>query len=96
MPPEDCMKQLKIDTKNLAAKAVISEISHAKDKLMTAEDFEIEAGSDFRLSRIAAIYRGYEEELVRSGAMDFDDIIMHTVRLLRENPDVLAYDGKLP
>ena len=85
------MKRLNIDEKQFPPKAVMTAISHAKDQLQTAEDFEIEAGSDFRLSRIAAIYRGYEEELVRSGAMDFDDIIMHTVRLLRENPDVLAH-----
>ena len=85
------MKRLNMDEKQFPPKAVMTAISHAKDRLMTAEDFEIEAGSDFRLSRIAAIYRGYEEELRRSGAMDFDDIIMHTVRLLRENPDVLTY-----
>ena len=58
---------------------------------MTAEDFAVEAGSDFRLSRIAAIYKGYEEILRSSNAMDFDDIILHTVRLLRENPDILSY-----
>ena len=85
------MKRLNIDEKQFPPKAVMTAISHAKDQLKTAEDFEIEAGSDFRLSRIAAIYRGYEEELQRSGAMDFDDIIMYTVRLLRENPDVLAH-----
>ena len=85
------MKRLNIDEKQFPPKAVMTAISHAKDQLQTAEDFEIEAGSDFRLSHIAAIYRGYEEELRRSGAMDFDDIIMHTVRLLRENPDVLAH-----
>ena len=84
------MKRLNMDEKQFPPKAVMTTISHAKDKLMTAEDFEIEAGSDFRLSRIAAIYRGYEEELHRSGAMDFDDIILNTVRLLQENPDVLS------
>ena len=85
------MKRLNIDEKQFPVKSVMTAISHAKDNLQSAEDFEIEAGSDFRLSRIAAIYRGYEEELRRSGAMDFDDIIMLTVRLLRENPDVLSY-----
>ena len=85
------MKRLNIDEKQFPAKSVMAAISRAKDNLQSAEDFEIEAGADFRLSRIAAIYRGYEEELRRSGAMDFDDIIMLTVRLLRENPDVLAY-----
>ena len=85
------IKRLNMDEKQFPPKAVMTAISHAKDRLMTAEDLEIEAGSDFRLSRIAAIYRGYEEELRRSGAMDFDDIILHTVRLLQDNPDVLAY-----
>ncbi len=85
------MKRLNIDEKQFPVKSVMTAISHAKDNLQSADDFENEAGSDFRLSRIAAIYRGYEEELRRSSAMDFDDIIMMTVRLLQENPDVLAY-----
>ena len=85
------MKRLNLDEKQFSPKSVMTVISHAKDSLQSAEDFEVEAGSDFRLSRIAAVYRGYEEELRRSNAMDFDDIIMQTVRLLRENPDVLSY-----
>ena len=85
------MKKLNIDEKQLPPKSVMTTISHAKDRLMTAEDFEVEAGSDYRLSRIAAVYKGYEEVLRASNAMDFDDIILHTVRLLREDPEVLAY-----
>ena len=85
------MKKLNIDEKQLPPKSVMTSISHAKDRLMTAEDFEVEAGSDYRLSRIAAVYKGYEEVLRASNAMDFDDIILHTVRLLREDPEVLAY-----
>ncbi|MBQ4111477.1 MAG: UvrD-helicase domain-containing protein [Clostridia bacterium] len=85
------MKKLNIDEKQLPPKSVMTTISHAKDRLMTAEDFEVEAGSDFRLSRIAAVYKAYEEVLRASNALDFDDIILQTVRLLRENPDVLAY-----
>ena len=85
------MKKLNIDEKQLPPKSIMTTISHAKDRLMTAEDFEVEAGSDYRLSRIAAVYKGYEEVLRASNAMDFDDIILHTVRLLREDPEVLAY-----
>lgn len=85
---EDCMKQLKIDSKNLAAKAVISEISHAKDKLLTPEEYEIEAGSDFRMKKIASVYTMYQERLFKSNLLDFDDIIMQTVRLLEENESV--------
>ena len=82
------MKKLNIDEKQFPPKSVMTTISHAKDNLMTAEDFEVEAGSNFRLSRIAAIYRGYEDTLRASNALDFDDIILQTVKLLRENPDV--------
>ncbi len=85
---EDCMKQLKIDTKNLAAKAVISEISHAKDKLLTPEEYENEAGSDFRMKKIASVYTMYQDRLFKSNLLDFDDIIMQTVRLLEENEAV--------
>ena len=88
------MKRLHIDEKQFPPKSVMTAISRAKDTLQSAEDFEVEAGSDFRLSRIAAIYRGYADDLRASNAMDFDDIIMQTVRLLRENPDVLAYYQK--
>ena len=85
------MKNLKIDEKQFPPKAVMTAISHAKDRLQTAEDFEIEAGADFRLSRIAAVYKGYEAALRASNAMDFDDIIMNTVTLLREHADVRTY-----
>ncbi len=85
------IKRLHIDDKQFPIKSVMTVISHAKDALQDPDDFEAEAGSDFRLSRIAAIYRAYAEDLAASNAMDFDDIIMQTVRLLRENPDVLTY-----
>ncbi len=85
------MKRLNIDEKQFPPKAVVTAISHAKDALLDPDEYEIEAGADYRRSRIAAIYHGYAEDMARSGAMDFDDIIMQTVRLLRENPDVLAY-----
>lgn len=85
---EDCMKQLKIDSKNLPAKSVISEISHAKDKLMTPDEFEADAGSDFRLKKVASIYRMYQERLFTSNLLDFDDIIMQTVKLLTDHESV--------
>ena len=85
------MKNLHIDEKQFPPKAVMTAISHAKDRLRTAEDFEVEAGSDFRLSRIAAVYKGYEAALRASNAMDFDDIIMNTVTLLRQHADVRTY-----
>ena len=87
---EDCMKQLKIDPKNLPAKSVISEISHAKDKLLTPDEYEKTAGSDFRMKKVASVYAMYQERLFNANLLDFDDIIMQTVRLLTEHEDVLS------
>ncbi len=85
------MKRMNMDEKQFPPKAVMAAISHAKDNLQDPDDLEAEAGTDYRLSRIAAIYRAYAEELHRSNAMDFDDIIMQTVRLLQEHADVRAH-----
>ncbi len=82
------MKRMNMDEKQFPPKAVMAAISHAKDTLQDPDDMEEEAGADYRLSRMAAIYRAYAEDLRHSNAMDFDDIIMQTVRLLRENADV--------
>lgn len=83
-----CQKQLGIEERLLGHKAILAEISRAKDSLVPVEDFKTAAASDFRLSKIAACYELYQKELLKSDAMDFDDIIFNTVRLLQENDDV--------
>ena len=89
------MKELNIDEKTLPIKTVMNYISRAKDKLMTPDMFIMEAGQDYRLQQIGHIYERYQERLVASNAMDFDDIIMNTVRLFRNNPEVLEqYSGR--
>ncbi len=85
------MKQLRIDEKTIPIKSVMTEISRAKDKLIDPDAFAMEAGSDYRLSKIARIYEAYAEEMKRSNAMDFDDIIMQTVLLLSQHSDVREY-----
>ena len=85
----ECMKSLNIDEKNLPVKSVLAQIGRAKDKLMTPGDFEAEVGIDFKLKQIAALYTLYQAKLTEAMALDFDDIIMKTVMLLRANPDVL-------
>lgn len=76
-------------------KAVAHEISRAKDRLLSPEDLLREAEGDFRRSKIAQIYALYQQRLRESNAVDFDDIIALTVRLFRENPDVLEkYQNK--
>ncbi len=85
------MKTLGIDDKTLPIKSVMNTISRAKDALMTPEDFLDEASRDFRLKKIGAIYEEYQKNLRVSNALDFDDIIMQTVKLLREHEEVRRY-----
>ena len=84
-----CMKELDIDEKRLAPKAVASAISIAKDKLQSYEDIEV--SRDPRTKDIKEIYSLYEKRMMANNAVDFDDIIMLTVRLLEENEDILDY-----
>lgn len=85
------IKRMNIDDKQFPVKSVLNAISREKDKLHTPDDTEELAGSDYRALKIAAIYREYAAEMLRSNAMDFDDIIMQAVRLLRECPDLRDY-----
>ena len=85
------MKACNIDEKSFPLKSVIAEISRAKDNLITPEMYANENSGDFRKSKIARIYDTYQRQLKASNAMDFDDIIMNTVTLLRENEDIRDY-----
>lgn len=85
------MDALDISDKAFPPKSVAAAISSAKDKLITPAMFEEEAAGDYRKIKQAAIYKAYQERLKAANAMDFDDIIMLTVRLFEENPDVLEH-----
>ncbi len=85
------MKSLNIDEKTLPIKSVMAEISRAKDSLIPCGDYELVCGNDFRKKQMAKVYTRYTEILKSSNALDFDDIIMQTVFLLRQHPDVLEY-----
>ncbi len=87
----ECMKQLNIDDKQLQPRTVMNTISRAKDKLQTPEDFMNEVGNDLRLSQIASIYELYQKQLFDANALDFDDIIMQTVRLLANDEEARSY-----
>ncbi len=84
-----CQKQLGIEDKFLNHRSIISEISHAKDSLIGPAEYKATNGGDFRKAKIAECYEMYQKELLSSDAMDFDDMIYNTVRLLKENDDVL-------
>ena len=90
---KDCLKELGMDEKLFPPRSVLGTISKAKDQMQLAEDFHQEAkkSGDFRLEQIARLYTLYQKRLWEAGALDFDDIIFHTVRLLQQNEDVLAY-----
>ncbi len=88
---KDVCKQLGIDEKQIQPKTILNEISHAKDKLLSPDDFAKEVGLDVRLRYISKAYYKYQENLLKANAMDFDDLIYNTVRLFQENPDILTY-----
>lgn len=88
---KDVLKTLNIDEKMFPAKAVLNSISRAKDKMMTPAAMLGECGRDFKMQTVAKIYQLYQEQLQKSNALDFDDIIVKTVQLLRTEDDVLEY-----
>ena len=93
---KDCLKAEGIDDKQFPPRSVLGIISQAKDKLQLAADFQRESGKsgDFRMQKIARLYTAYEKRLWEAGALDFDDIILHTVRLLQQDEEVRTYYQK--
>ncbi|MBQ7124749.1 MAG: UvrD-helicase domain-containing protein [Clostridia bacterium] len=86
-----CMRDLQIDDKKLPPKSILSQISSLKNNLKTPQIFSAEIGSDFRLSQLASIYTLYQKKLSDANALDFDDIIMQTVKLLSEDEEARNY-----
>ena len=80
-----------IDDKFLPIRSTLSVISNAKDSLITPEEFIAENSSDIRLSKIGLAYKSYQQKLLDADAMDFDDIIVNTVRLFQTNVEAKEY-----
>ena len=92
---KQCMKNLQIDDKLFNDRAVLSEISNAKNEMLEPEQYAIRANGDFRKEKISTIYQEYQKKLKENNAIDFDDIINYTIKILLENPDVLeVYSNK--
>ncbi|MBQ1837993.1 MAG: UvrD-helicase domain-containing protein [Ruminococcus sp.] len=87
----DIAKQLNIDVKILPVKAILSEISKAKDRMMTPQEMLREAEHDFRRQSIAKAYEIYQDRLKTADAMDFDDLLCKTVELFEQHPDILGF-----
>lgn len=84
------LKNLNLDPKNWNERSILGTISNAKNDLLDEKTYEMQAG-DMYTQIVAKCYKAYQEELRRSEAMDFDDLIMMTLRLFDQHPDVLAY-----
>lgn len=85
-----CMKELNIDTKKFEPKAVQAEISSAKNELVTPESYESKIGDYFQ-GIAAKVYRLYQRKLKSNNSLDFDDLIMKTIELFKEVPEVLDF-----
>ncbi len=88
---KECMKALSIDDKLFSEKSVIAEISNAKNEMLEPKAYSTKYAGDFRKEKIAQIYELYQKRLKENNAIDFDDIINFTIKILTENPDILEY-----
>lgn len=84
-------KDLMIDDKFLPVKSAIGQISSYKDKLMSAEEVAAEISANTKAQLISKIYTTYANRLKTAGAMDFDDLIFHTVKLLQNDAEAREY-----
>ena len=90
---KNIMKDNGIDEKMFPIRGVLAAISSSKDSIVTPQEFAQTAGNDYRQQTIAKLYDEYQKRLKTADAMDFDDMINYTVKLLGENPDVLEHYG---
>ncbi|MFH0716739.1 DNA helicase PcrA [Staphylococcus delphini] len=87
---KDVLKRENIDPKKYEPRIFIGEISKLKNDLLTPAKAEAEA-DDFYSRMVATVYKGYQQQLVRNQALDFDDLIMTTIQLFERVPDVLDF-----
>ena len=90
---KDCLKDLGLDEKTFSTREVLSAISHAKEKMISAEEYceHWEKQADWRKIRIGKVYSLYTQRLQTANALDFDDLILKTVHLLERDREVREY-----
>ena len=86
-----CLRDLGIDDKMFTDRSVLSEISNAKNEMLEPDQYQLRANGDFRKEKIATVYELYQKRLKENNAIDFDDIINYTIKILLENPDIMEY-----
>ena len=85
------IKSQNLDDKIFSDKSVLYEISNAKNDMLEPAEYAMKYKGDFRKEQIAEIYKIYQKRLKENNAIDFDDIINFTIKILMENPDILEY-----
>ena len=88
---KNCLKDLKIDDKLFNDRSVLSEISNAKNEMLTPKMYKARTNGEFRKEKIADIYELYQKRLKENNAIDFDDIINYTIEILQDNEDIREY-----
>ena len=88
---KEIMKQLQIDEKQMPVRSVLSEISKAKDKMLTPQQMKKDAEYDSRKVFVAKIYEIYQARLKTADAMDFDDLLCKAVELFEQEPEILGF-----
>ncbi len=86
---KECMRSLNIEERFIGHKQILSEISRAKDQMLSPEEYAAQVGVDFRLKKAADCYALYQKRLHEADAMDFDDLLYQTVCLFEQYPDIL-------
>ena len=86
-----CIKSIGLDDKMFTDRSVLSEISNAKNEMLDPEQYTARANGDFRKEKIALVYELYQKRLKENNAIDFDDIINYTIKILMDNADILEY-----
>ena len=87
---KEIVKRFNINTKLNSERSLLSAISHAKDELVSPEEMALEAAGDYGMQIYAKVYLEYQSVLRKNNALDFDDLLVKTVELFRNCPDVLA------
>jgi DNA helicase-2/ATP-dependent DNA helicase PcrA len=87
---KEVLREFSLDPQNFVPRAVLEHISRAKNELQGAEQYAAAAG-DFFARTVAKLFLRYQELLRQNRALDFDDLLVETVRLFRESPEVLAF-----
>ena len=85
------MKSLKIDDKMFTDRSIMSEISNAKNEMLEPKTYQTKYAGEYRKEIIGKVYEMYQQKLKENNAVDFDDLINHTIKILTENPDALEY-----